>query len=114
MALWQEVAAQAVGDFASINLIILLLGGCDGAQHQRMRYLYLLSVRQQMIVDPAGENRCFHRHGPWLGKSLHPAVQFPARRPNFAFLVDLAARILHAIADRLLVNIQPDVIHNVH
>jgi hypothetical protein len=27
--------------------------------------------------------------------------------------VDLTARILDAIADRLLVNIQPDVIHNV-
>jgi hypothetical protein len=33
-----------------------LLGRCDGAQHQWMRYLHLLRVRQQMIVDPAGEN----------------------------------------------------------
>jgi hypothetical protein len=28
-------------------------------------------------------------------------------------LMDLPARILNAVADRLLVNIQPDVIHNV-
>ena len=33
---------------------------------------------------------------------------------DFAFLVNLAARILDAKADRLLVHIQPDVIHIVH
>src|SRR5437667_11749056 len=60
VAFRQEVAAQAVGDLAGIDAIVLLLGRSDGAQHQRMRYLHLLSVREQMIVDPAGENRCFH------------------------------------------------------
>ena len=78
-----------------------------------MRYLHLLSMRQQMIVDPAGKNRCFHGHCPWLRKSFHPAVQFASRSSDLAFLVDLPAGILDAVADRLLVNIQPDVIHNV-
>jgi len=38
-------------------------------------HLYLLRVRPQMIVDPAGENRCFPGHHPWLRKSFHPAIQ---------------------------------------
>ena len=50
-------------------------------------------------------------YSPWVGKSLDPAVQFPSRSSDLAFLVNLTARILHAIADRFLVNIQPDVIH---
>jgi hypothetical protein len=33
--------------------------------------------------------------------------------PKLAFLMDLPARIFDAVADRLLVNIQPDVIHDV-
>src|SRR5437867_8414598 len=111
VAFRQEVAAQAVGDLAGIDAIVLLLGRSDGAQHQRMRYLHLLSVREQMIVDPAGENRCFHGYGPGLRKRLHPAVQFPACCSDLAFLVNLTARILDAVADRLLVNIQSDVIH---
>src|SRR5213595_1257713 len=64
-----------------------------------------------MIVDPAGENRCFHGHRPGLRKRLHPAVQFPACCSDLAFLVNLTAGILDAVADRLLVNIQSDVIH---
>jgi hypothetical protein len=39
-----QVTAQAVGDFAGVNSIILLLGRCDRPQHQRMRHLHLLSV----------------------------------------------------------------------
>src|SRR5205823_10816415 len=44
VAFRQEVAAQAVGDLAGIDAIVLLLGRSDGAQHQRMRYLHLLRV----------------------------------------------------------------------
>ena len=79
-----------------------------------MRHLYLLRVRPQMIVDPARENRCFHGDYPWLRKRFYPAVQFASGGSDFAFLVNLAARILDAKANRLLVHIQPDVIHNVH
>src|SRR5438876_4678488 len=60
----------------------------------------------QSGFDPAGENRGFHGYGPGLRKRLHPAVQFPARCSDLAFLVNLTARILDAVADRLLVNIQ--------
>jgi hypothetical protein len=81
----------------------------DFRQRQKDR----LGVRQQMIVDPARENRCFHGHCPWLWKRLGPAIQFASRGSDLAFLMDLPARILDAVADRLLVNIQPDVIHNV-
>ena len=81
------------------------------AQHQRMRYPYLFRMRQQMIVDSAGKNLCLHGYTPWVGKSLDPALQFPSRSSYLAFLVNLTARILHAIADHFLVNIQPDVMH---
>jgi hypothetical protein len=65
----------------------------------------------QGLQDPAGENRCFHGHRPGLRKRLHPAVQFPACCSDLAFLVNLTAGILDAVADRLLVNTQSDVIH---
>jgi hypothetical protein len=51
VALRQEIAAQAVGDLAGINPIVLLLRRCDGTQHQRMRHFDLLRMRQQMIVE---------------------------------------------------------------
>jgi hypothetical protein len=105
VAFRQEVAAQAVGDLAGINSIVLFLGRGDGAQHQWMSYLHLLRVRKQMIVDPAGENRCFHGHRPWLWKRLDPAIQLASRRSHLAFLMDLPARIFYAVADRPLVNI---------
>src|SRR6516162_8209330 len=67
-----------------------------------------------MIIDPAGENRGLHSHAPWLRKGLYPIVQLASRCSDLAFAVNLAAGIFHAIADRLLVNIQSDVIHTVH
>src|ERR1700756_275123 len=39
------------------------------------------------------------------------ATRQPSRCPNLAFPVNLTAGILDAVADRLLVNIQPDVMH---
>ena len=42
MALRKEVASQAVGDLAGIDLVVLLLGRSDSPQHQRMRDLNLL------------------------------------------------------------------------
>src|ERR1700737_4527816 len=63
VALREEVASQTVADLAGIDLIVLLLGGCNRSQHQRVSHLDLGSVRKQMIVDPAGEDRCLHRHG---------------------------------------------------
>ena len=48
MALGKKVAAQAVGDLACINLVVLLLGRSDRPQHQRMRDLHLFRMRKQM------------------------------------------------------------------
>src|ERR1700739_2286822 len=66
-----------------------------------------------MIVDPAGEDRRFHRDHPGLGKGFGPGIKFAPRRSDLAFTVDLAGRVLHAIADRLFVNIKSDVVHKV-
>jgi hypothetical protein len=113
VAFRQEVAAQAVGDLAGIDPIVLLFRRGDRTQHQWVRYLHLLGVRKQVIIDPPGEDRRLHRHDPWLRKSLYPQIQFPACCSDRPFPVNLATRILYAVANRLLVNIQSDVIHNV-
>ena len=63
-----------------------------------------------MVVDPTGEDRRFHCRCPGLWKVAHPCIQFVARCSYRALPLHLAARILNAIADRL-VNVQPDVIH---
>ena len=65
----------------------------------------------QVIVDPSGENRGFHRRSPRLRQSFHPAVQVKTSGGNRAFGVNHATAILHAVADRPLVHIQSDVIH---
>src|SRR5258707_2156907 len=76
VALWEEVASQVVGELAGIDLVVLLLLGCSNrAQHQWMCHLDLGGMRQQVIVDPAAEDRRLHRNGPRLGQSLHPAIQ---------------------------------------
>jgi hypothetical protein len=48
-----------------------------------------------------------------LGKGFDPGIKFTPRRSDLAFLMDLAGSVLHAIADRLLVNIKSDVVHSV-
>jgi hypothetical protein len=75
VALREEVASQAVGELAGIDLVVLLLGCSNRAQHQWMCRLDLGGMRQQVIVDPAAEDRRLHRHGPRLGQSLHPTIQ---------------------------------------
>src|SRR5580692_11004820 len=75
--------------------------------------LHLLGMRKQVIVDPAGKDRCFHGHHSGLGKGLDPGIKFAPRRSDLAFTLDLAGRVLYAIANRLLVNIKSDVVHNV-
>jgi len=67
-----------------------------------MSYLHLLGLRKQVIVDPAGEDRRFHRDHPGVGKGFYPGIKFAPRRSDLAFLMDLVGRVIHAIADRLL------------
>ena len=76
VALRQEVPAQAVGDLAGIDPVVLLFGRSHGPQHQRMRNLHCLSMGQQMIVDPAGGDGGFHSHGARLRKRSDPRIQF--------------------------------------
>src|SRR5581483_5568049 len=64
-----------------------------------------------MVIDPAGEDRSFHRHCPGLRQSLDPLIQLPTCCPDLTFLADPAARIFHTVADGLLVHIKSDVIH---
>src|ERR1700685_3557999 len=64
-----------------------------------------------MIIDPASEDSRLHGYHPWLRQCLDPAIQVSASRWNRPALVNLTAYIFHAIADRLLVNIQTDVVH---
>src|SRR5690349_6266421 len=68
----------------------------------------------EVIVDPASEDRRLHRCHPRLREGAHPAIQVHSGGGNAAFSVDTAAHIFHAIADRPLVNIQADVIHTLH
>src|SRR3989442_6952589 len=77
-----------------------------------MRHFNLCRMRMEMIVDPAGEDRCLHRHRPGLRQSSHPDVQLAARCPKLAFLVNSTtyaaqccpsrSSLLFLIADDLL------------
>ncbi len=79
-----------------------------------MRYLQRRGMWLQLIVDPAGKNGGFHGCRPRLRQCFHPPVQVKPRGGNRTLGVNRATAILHAVADRPLVNIQPDVIHSLH
>src|SRR5271163_5094568 len=79
-----------------------------------MGHLHGGGMRQQMIVDPACEHRCFHGHGPRCWQGPHPLVELNPGRRNDALRKHLAVYVLHAIADRLLVDVQPDEVHTGH
>jgi hypothetical protein len=65
-------------DLAGIDPVVLLLGGGNGSEHQRVRHLQPLGVRKQMVIDPPGEDRCFHGDRAGLRHSPNPPVQFAA------------------------------------
>lgn len=73
VAFRQEVAAQAVGDLARIDAVVLLRG-CNGSQHQRVCHLHMVGMRKQVIIGPAAEHRGLHRHCPRLRQETHPLV----------------------------------------
>jgi hypothetical protein len=64
----------------------------------------IADMRKQMVLDPAPEDRRLHARTPWLGQSLHPAVQLASRPSDLAFPLNPATHVLHAVADRLLRN----------
>ena len=102
---------MAVGDLRRIDLVVLALGCRDGSQHQRMSHLQLFRMRKQAIVDPAGKDGRFHRHHPRLRRRSDSPIQLAPARADLAFPVHTTGRVLHAIADRLLVNVRSDVKH---
>ena|SRR5438270_11587925 len=108
VALREEVASQAVGEFAGIDLVVLL-GRSNRSQHQRVSHFDLGGAWKRMIVGPAAEDGSLHRHGSWLVQSLYPTVQLASGRSNLAFLLYLVTHVLHSVADRLLVYVQFDV-----
>ena len=104
MALRQEIASQAVGNLAGIDRVVLLFGRRDGPQHQRMSHLNRAGVRQQMVINPAAEDRRLHGDGRRLWQGFDPRVQLAPGRPDPAFLMHTTSCVLHAVADRLLRN----------
>ena len=68
----------------------------------------------EVIVNQAREHRGFHRRAPRLWQRAHPVVQVQTCGGNRSLGVNLAAAVLHAVADLLLVNVQSDVIHRLH
>jgi hypothetical protein len=66
-------------------------------------------MRTQMVINPACEDACLHRRCARLRKRLHPAIQLRTSRWNRSFPLNLPAHILYAIADRLLVNVAPNI-----
>ena len=71
-------------------------------------------MRLEMIVDPRREDGRFHGRRPRLRKRFHPDVEVQACSSKRTFRVDTATAVLHAVADRFLVNIQTDVVHSFH
>ena len=64
-------------------------------------------MRLQMIVDPSREDGRLHRRGPRLRQGFHPAIEVEACRANRTFGVNRATHVLHAVADRSVVHIEP-------
>jgi hypothetical protein len=71
-------------------------------------------MRLEVIVNPAREHGRFRRRAPRLWQRFHPHVQVKAGGGKQSFGENLAAAVLHAVADLPLVNIQADVIHRFH
>jgi hypothetical protein len=64
-----------------------------------------------MVIDPSAEDGRFHGDGTRLGQGSDPRIQLSSRRADLAFLLHMTSCILHAVADRFLVNVKSDVVH---
>ena len=74
VALRQEIASQAIANLVGIDAVVLLFRCRNGPQHQRVGHLQGGCMPFEVIVDPAGEHRCFHRRTPRLWQRFHPAI----------------------------------------
>ena len=94
--------------------VAFLLCRPDGFHHRRVSHLQLGGKRLQRVVNPATEQGRFHRPAPWLGAFPRPRSKRVVRRTQLAFLDDLAVGGLDAIADAFLVNVESDIVTDVH
>src|SRR5450756_2082712 len=70
--------------------------------------------RFQSVVDPAAEQRRFHRPAPGLGAFPCPSAQDRALGRQLALLEDGSVGGFHAVADAFLVDVESDIVVYVH
>src|ERR1019366_1634377 len=85
-----------------------------GFHHRGVPHLQLGGKGFQHVVNPTAEQRRFHRAVPGFRALLRPLPQRLVRSPQFAFLDDLAVGGLDAVADAFLVNVESDIVFDVH
>lgn len=78
-----------------------------------VRYLQLLGIGFQRVVDPGAEQRGFHGSPPRLLSLHRPLPQSRPLSQDFAFLDNLALRRLDAETHAFLVNIESDIVNTV-
>jgi hypothetical protein len=81
--------------------VLLMLFGYSSYYLCRSNFWVALPLGSHAEADDRRSSRFRGNHSG--ARELHPAVQFPPCRSNFSFLVNLTARTLGAVADRLLV-----------
>src|ERR1019366_3945985 len=110
----QQMAAHQVGDFPRVQLVVLLFRRADGFHHRRMSHLQLRGKRFQGVVDPAAEQRRFHRPLPGFGAFARPETQDRALGRQCVLLEDGSVGGFHAVADTFLVDVESDIVVYVH
>ena len=110
----QQMAAHQVGDFAGIDGVVLFLAGGNRLQHERMRHLQARGIGFQSVVNPCAEQRRFH--GPVPGRNLlrGPVPQSCPLRQQFALFDHRAIGGLDAEVDVFLVDVESDIVRDVH
>src|ERR1035438_2222767 len=79
-----------------------------------MPHFQLGRKRLQSVVYPAAEQRRFHRAAPCFPAFLGPLPQHLVRRSQLAFFEDPPVGPFHAVADAFLVDIESDIVVDVH
>ena len=71
----------------------------------------LLTRASEERARSSAQIHSLHSCHPRPRKNLHPAIKIRACRRNRPVLLSSATHVFHAVADRLLVNVEPNVIH---
>src|SRR5262249_15572660 len=83
-------------------------------QHRWMCHLQLLGYGFQHIVNPPGKERRFHGPYPRPWPRLRPQDQDLASRRNCPLVQNRSILRFRTEADRLLVNIESDIVDSIH